>query len=101
MTGFSVTPEDFHATGGSLEQAGGDLYTQWQQLKQQTLAIHFGTTDMVSPLIQMTLMGAVSIADSCFGTSKDALASHSSALSQAANHYSEAETNSSALFKAR
>lgn len=98
MTGFSVTPDDFHTTGASMQQAGEDLHGQWQQLKAETQAIKFGSTDMVSPLIQMTLMGAVAIADSCFGTSKGALDSHSEALRNAAGHYSDAETKTSSMF---
>ena len=43
-------------------------------------AIKFGSTDTVCPLIQLTLMGAVTIADSCFGRPSDALGSHADAL---------------------
>lgn len=98
--GFQITPDDLHQTGAAMEQAGGDLHTQWQVLKQQTASIKFGTTDMVSPLIQMTLMGAVAIADSCFGSSKDALAGHADALRSAAGHYADAESNTTGLFNA-
>ncbi len=97
---FTVKPEDLQTAGKSMDAAGGDLHAQWQQLKADTQGIRFGTTDTVGPLIQMTLMGAVAIADSCFGTSKDALSSHSDALHAAAGHYADAETNTAALFKA-
>lgn len=100
MSGFRVDPDDFHAAAGALEQSGADLHEQWQQLKQETMSIRFGETDMVAPLIQMTLMGAVMIADSCFGTSKDALTGHSGALRSAATQYASAEETSTALFKA-
>jgi len=99
MTGFSVDPEQLRAAGKTMDQAGTDLHAQWQQLKARTESIHFGTTDTVSPLIQMTLMGAVAIADSCFGTSKDAMTSHSDALHSAAGHYENAETQTASMFK--
>ena len=99
MTGFSIDPEHLRTAGKSMGQAGQDLHSQWQQLKAKTSAIKFGTTDMVSPVIQMTLMGAVAIADSCFGSSKDALGSHSDALHSAADHYATAESQTSAMFK--
>jgi uncharacterized protein YukE len=101
MGEFTVRPEDLQTAGKAMDAAGGDLHQQWQQLKAATSAIKFGSTDMVSPLIQMTLMGAVAIADSCFGSSKDALTNHSDALHNAAQHYSDAEASSAALFKAQ
>jgi len=100
MTGFTIDPEHLRAAGKSMSQAGEDLHQQWQQLKAKTEAIKFGTTDTVSPVIQMTLMGAVAIADSCFGTSKDAMGSHSDALHSAAGHYADAETQVTSMFKA-
>lgn len=100
MTGFTVHPDDLRSTGQALEAAGGDLHAQWQQLKQQTMAIHFGDTDMVAPLIKMTLMGAVAIADSCFGTSRDALASHADGLRSMADTYRTSEVDTTAMFKA-
>jgi hypothetical protein len=100
VPGFTITPDDLHTAGAGLEQAGADLHDQWQQLKARTLAITYGSTDMVSPLIQMTMMGAVLIADSCFGSSKDALGDHAAALRAAAGHYADAEQSNSALFKA-
>jgi hypothetical protein len=96
--GFQIDPEALHTTGAAMEQAGGDLHSQWEALKQQTTSIKFGTTDMVAPLIQMTLMGAVAIADSCFGSSKDALGGHADALRNAAGHYADAESNTTSLF---
>jgi uncharacterized protein YukE len=101
MGEFTVRPEDLQTAGKSMDAAGGDLHQQWQQLKAATQAISFGSTDTVSPLIQMTLMGAVAIADSCFGTSKDSLTGHSEALHSAAQHYADAEAKSAALFKAQ
>jgi hypothetical protein len=100
MPGFTIQPDDLHAAGQSLEQAGGDLHEQWQALKARTQSIKFGSTDTVSPLIQMTLMGAVLIADDCFGSSKNALANHSTALRNAATHYADAETKNAGMFKA-
>ena len=96
---FTIRPEDLESAGKAMDAAGGDLHAQWQQLKAATEGIKFGTTDTVGPLIQMTLMGAVMIADSCFGTSKDSLGSHSDALHSAAQVYSDAEASTSALFK--
>jgi len=101
MAGFSVNPDDLHTAGDTLVQAGGDLHQQWQQLKAQTMAIHFGQTDMVAPLIQMTLMGAVAIADSCFGTSHEALGSYSDGLRTMAKHYEDAEDQTMSLFTAK
>jgi uncharacterized protein YukE len=100
VTGFQITPDHLTTAGSAMDQAGGDLHAQWQQLKQRTVAIRCGTTDTVSPLIQMTLLGAVAIADSCFGTSKDALSSHRDALANAAKQYGDAEDSTTALFKA-
>jgi hypothetical protein len=101
MAGFTIQPDDLHTTGQALDQAGGDLHTQWQQLKAQTLAIRYGSTDAISPLIQMTMLGAVAIADSCFGSSRDAMSGHAQALRSAAQHYTDAEASSSALFSAQ
>ncbi|HYU65643.1 MAG TPA: hypothetical protein VEK09_02730 [Jatrophihabitantaceae bacterium] len=100
MAGFLVNPDDFHTTGDALVQAGGDLHQQWEQLKAQTMGIKFGQTDMVAPLIQMTLMGAIAVADSCFGTSHQALGTYSDGLHTMAKHYQDAEENSATLFKA-
>jgi len=99
MTGFSIDPDHLRTAGKAMDQAGGDLHAQWQQLKARSQAIKFGTTDTVSPLIQMTLMGAVAIADSCFGTSKDAMTSHSDALHRSAQHYQDAETQNASMLK--
>ena len=101
MAGFTIQPDDLHAAGKALDQAGTDLHGQWQQLKARTMAIKYGSTDTISPLIQLTMMGAVAIADSCFGSSRDALGSHADALRSAAQHYTDAETNSRALFSAQ
>ncbi len=101
MAGFTIQPDDLHTTGQALDQAGGDLHSQWQQLKARTLSIQYGSTDSISPLIQMTMLGAVAIADSCFGSSREAMSSHATALRSAAQHYTEAEANSSALFSAQ
>ncbi|WP_375498906.1 hypothetical protein [uncultured Jatrophihabitans sp.] len=100
MPGFTVRPDDLHRAGQALEQSGRDLHEQWQALKARTQSIKFGTTDTVSPLIQMTLMGAVLIADDCFGSSKGALTNHAAALQNAAGHYSNAEATNVGLFGA-
>lgn len=100
MSVLQVNPDDFHATGRALDAAGGDLHEQWQQLKQQTMAIHFGETDMVAPLIKMTLLGAVAIADSCFSSSRDALGSHADGLRSMADTYRNSEADTKAMFKA-
>jgi hypothetical protein len=58
-----------------------------------------GQTDMVAPLIQMTLMGAVAVADSCFGSSHEALGSHADGLHNMAKQYQTTEDDTSAMFK--
>lgn len=100
MSLLQVNPDDFHSAGQALDAAGGDLHEQWQRLKQQTMAIHFGETDMVAPLIKMTLLGAVAIADSCFGTSRDALGSHADGLRSMAHTYQHSEADTTAMFRA-
>jgi uncharacterized protein YukE len=99
-SGYSVTPDDLHAAGAAMDQAGGNLHAQWEQLKAQTMAIQFGQTDVVAPLIQMTLMGAVAVADSCFGSSHDALGSHADGLRKMATQYQSTEDDTSSMFKA-
>lgn len=90
-TGFQINPEDFGPAGDRMDAAAADLRAQWQQLKAKSEAVQFGQYDLVGPLVQMTLLSAVAVADECFGSSGDALGEYAQGLRATGTPYLEAE----------
>lgn len=91
MTEFQIDPTSFAPAGDAIDAVGADLQARWEQLKAQSLAVHFGQHDDVAPLIQMSLMSAIEIADECFGSSTEELVAFSDGLRTTGEIYGAAE----------
>lgn len=102
MTGFTVTPDSLPPLADQLRQVATDLVAQWGPVREQSLAVHFGRgDDMVSPLIQISIQGAVALLDSCVSTSADALNGYATGLEKMAKTFGENEQNIVTLIKAK
>lgn len=100
MTGFHANPENLSAAAQQMRQVASQLAPAWQPVAQQTQSVRFGEGyDIVSPLIQATLMGALQLVDSCMATSTDALNDYADGLEAMARTYGDTETGITAMLK--
>lgn len=101
MSGFTVQPESLAPVAAQLRQAADQLEQAWAPVRSASQSVHFGGgTDMVSPLIQVSLQGAVSLVDSCLSSSASALRGYADGLEQMGRTYDGAELDNAALFRA-
>jgi hypothetical protein len=92
MAGFTVQPESLGPVAAQLRQAGEQLAASWQPVVSQSQSVRFGRgDDMVSPLIRVSLEGAMSIVDSCVKSCTTALGGYADGLESMAKTYSDAE----------
>ncbi len=100
MTGFTVDPDTFGPLAGQLRQVADQLQTAWEPVRQQSLSVQFGRgDDVVSPLIQVSLQGAVSLVDSCLASSAKALHGYADGLEAMGKTYAEAEHGTTTMLK--
>ncbi len=98
MAGFTVSPESLGPVAAQLRQAGEQLDAGWQPVISQSRSVRFGRgDDVVSPLIQVSLEGAVSILDSCVKSCTTALSGYADGLESMAQTYSDAEQQTTGL----
>lgn len=101
MSGFTVQPESFAPVAAQLREAAAQLQEAWAPVRSASQGVHYGAgTDLVSPLIQVSLQGAVSLVDSCLSSSASALHGYADGLEQMGRTYDGAELDNAALFRA-
>jgi hypothetical protein len=100
MGGFTVDPDTFAPTADQLRQAGAQLTSAWDPVMQQSQSVRFGTDDVVSPLIQVSIQGAVALVDSCVKSSVEALNGYADGLENMGKTYAEAETGTTTMMTA-
>jgi len=100
MSGFTVSPESFAPVAAQLRAAAEDVATAWTPVRGASQQVHCGSTDQVSPLIQVSLQAAVSLVDSCLSSAATALHGYADGLEQMGRSYDSAEAETSALFRA-
>jgi hypothetical protein len=101
MSGFTVDPASFAPVAAQLRQAGAALQTAWEPVRGASQAVQFGAgTDVVSPLIQTSLAGAVALVESCIASSAKSLQGYADGLERMGRTYGDAEQNNAALLRA-
>jgi hypothetical protein len=100
MAGFTVQPETFGPIADQMRQAGEQLQSSWEPVLGQSQSVPFGRgDDVVSPLIQVSLQGAVSLVDSCIKSCTDALNGYADGLESMARTYSDVEDQTNSMMK--
>lgn len=100
MTGFTVQPETLSSAAAQMRDVARQLAPAWQPVAHQTESVKFGRgDDVVSPLIQASLMGALQIVNSCITTSTQALDDYAAGLDAMAKTYASTETSNQSMFK--
>lgn len=100
MGGFTIDPDTFAPIAAQLRQAGSRLESSWHPVMTQSQAVHFGRgTDVVSPLIQVSLQGAIALVDSCIKSSAQALSGYADGLDSMGGTYALAEQGTTSLMK--
>lgn len=100
MTGFTVDPDTFGPVAEQIRQAGTQLPTAWEPVRAQSEAVQFGRgDDMISPLIQVSIQGAVSLVDRCIQTSATALSGYADGLDRMGDTYRDVETGTTHMMK--
>jgi hypothetical protein len=100
VSGFTVSPESLGPVAAQLRQAGAQLEASWQPVVGQSQSVRFGRgDDVVSPLIQVSLEGAVSLVDSCIRSCTTALNGYADGLESMARTYTDAEQHTNVIFK--
>lgn len=98
MTGFQVVPESFGPVASQFQQIGEQVQQAWGPVREQSMAVRFGRgDDMVSPLIQVSLQGAVEIMDASMRSVTKALSDYADGLNRMAGSYSDAETSTKTM----
>jgi hypothetical protein len=99
---FTVSPESFSPVAGQLRQVSDQLQSSWAPVRSQSQSVHFGRgDDMVSPLIQVSLQGAIALVDSCITSSAKSLHGYADGLESMGKTYADAEQNNTALMTAK
>jgi hypothetical protein len=100
MAGFTVDPDSFAPLAAQLRQAADQLQSSWEPVKQQSGSVRFGRgDDVLSPLIQVSLEGAVSLVDSCLASSVDALHGYADGLESMGTTYADTEQGTTSMMK--
>lgn len=98
--GFTAQPESFPPSAQQIRQAGQQLAAAWAPVKDQSESVPFGRgDDMVSPLIQVSLQGAIALVDSCVASSAKALAGYADGLQAMGETYTQAEQDTTTMLK--
>ncbi|GAB2467259.1 hypothetical protein [Jatrophihabitans fulvus] len=98
---FTVRPDSFPPSAQELRTAAQNLVAAWQPVAQQTQSVRFGAGyDMVSPLVQVSLQGALSLVDSCVQSSAEALGEFADGLESMGRIYDSVEQDTTALMTA-
>jgi hypothetical protein len=72
----------------------------WEPVRQQSGEVKFGRgDDVLSPLIQLSLEGAVMLVDDCINSSAEVLSAFGDGLEQMGATYSDAEQGSDELMQ--
>jgi hypothetical protein len=101
MAGFTVDPDSFAPLGAQLRASGDQLQSSWEPVLEQSQSVRFGRgDDVVSPLIQVSIQGAVALVDSCVKSSVEALSGYADGLESMGRTYSDAEQGNKTLMKA-
>lgn len=97
-TEFTVDPDTFGPLAEQLRQAGNDLHSAWGPIMGQTQGVQFGRgDDVLSPLIQISLEGAVSLVDSCVTSSAEALSGYADGLDNMAKTFADVESDTTTM----
>lgn len=100
MAGFTVDPDSFAPTAQQLRQAGSQLESSWGPVMNQSQSVHFGGgDDVLSPLIQVSLQGAVALVDSCIKSSVEALNGYADGLESMGKIYAAVEQGNKSMMK--
>lgn len=92
--GFTVVPESLTDASGRMRGIAEQLGPAWQPVAQQTQSIPFGRgDDIVSPLIQVSLQGALAMVDSCIRSSTEALSDYADGLDSMAEVFASTEAS--------
>lgn len=101
MTGFVAQPDSFPPAARQLRACAADLVTGWSAVRAQSLAVRFGRgDDVLSPLIQVSLEGAVALVEDCLSSCAEALSDFADGLEEMGRTYREIDDASTALFEA-
>jgi hypothetical protein len=101
MPGFTVDPDSLPPLAARLRHAGDELQSSWEPVARQSQSVRFGRgDDVLSPLIQVSLEGAVSLVDSCIPSSVAALAGYADGLEAMGRTYAGAEQGTTAIMRA-
>ncbi len=99
---FTVQPESFDPTAAQLRQVCDGLQAGWEPVRSESQAVKFGRgDDMVSPLIQVSLQGAVALVDSCISSSAKSLHGYADGLVSMGKTYADAEHTNNSLMTAK
>ncbi|MGI8761256.1 MAG: hypothetical protein ACR2LF_08190 [Jatrophihabitantaceae bacterium] len=102
MGQFTVDPDSFGPLADQLRHSAADLETAWAPVLQQSQSLHFGRgDDLISPLIQVSIQGAVALVDSCMKSSAKALTGYAGGLQQMGATYRQAEEHTTSLLTPR
>ncbi len=99
--GFTVDPQSFGPVAEELRHVGAQLSAVWAPVRSQSDGLQFGRgDDVLSPLIQVSIQGAVALVDSCVRTCADALSGYADGLEQMGRTYQQAEDGTASLLSA-
>jgi hypothetical protein len=97
---FRVRPSTFAPAAAQLRQVAQQLVTMWEPVKQQSGEVKFGRgDDILSPLIQVSLEGAVMLVDDCIQSSAEVLSAFGDGLEAMGANYQEAEQGTDELMR--
>ena len=97
---FQVRPSTFAPAAAQLRQVAQQLVTMWEPVKQQSGEVKFGRgDDILSPLIQVSLEGAVMLVDDCIQSSAEVLSAFGDGLEAMGINYQEAEQGTDELMQ--
>ena len=100
MGGFTVEPESFGPVAAQLRQAGEQLQSSWEPVRSQSASVRFGRgDDVVSPLIQVSIEGAVALVDSCLKSCTTALHGYADGLDSMGRTYTDVEQSTTSMLK--
>lgn len=98
MAGFQVTPESFAPVAGQMRDVANQLIQAWQPVATQSQGVQFGRgDDIVSPLIQVSLQGAVALVNSSINSAAEALGSYADGLDAVGQLYLDTEQGTTSM----
>lgn len=102
MSGFSVEPASFSPAAQEFRAVAQRLTQLWEPVRAQSAAVRFGRgDDILGPLIQVSLAGAVALVEECLSSCAEALGDYADGLELMGRRYQESDDAATDLFRAR